>query len=183
MKSKWKNFLNLQDKEYHVFASYSEDDSKLVNRLLQPFENSNCLFYNHDRDGITGQPIMRGQIEKGMEQSKITMLFITKNFLSDELCMFMANLAIWKCMKTKGIHRVFPIILQPCKIPRYLKVLNCIHVWKYTPTRSSHMIYQTQAIARLTKVMLGNISNTLCFKISQCLYQYLYAPSMIVSVF
>ncbi|CAC5393820.1 unnamed protein product [Mytilus coruscus] len=154
MKSKWKNFLKLQDKEYHVFASYSEDDGELVTGLLQPFENSNCLIYNPDRDGIPGQPIMRGLIEKGMEQSKITMLFITKNFLSDELCMFMANLAIWKYMKTKGIHRVLPIILQPCKIPRYLKVLNCIHVWKYAPTRSSHMIYQTQAIARLTKAML-----------------------------
>ncbi|CAG2202936.1 unnamed protein product [Mytilus edulis] len=141
MKSKWKNFLNLQDKQYHVFANYSEDDGELVSKLLQPFENRNCLFYNPDRDGLPGQPIMRGLIEKGMEQSKITMLFITKKFLSDELCMFMANLAIWKYMKTKGIHRVLPIILQSCKIPRYLKVLNCIHVWKYATTRSSHMVY------------------------------------------
>lgn len=154
MKSKWKSFLNLQDKRYHVFASYSEDDSELVNGLLHPFENNNCLFYNPDRDGLPGQPIMRGLIEQGIEQSKITMLFITKNFLSDELCMFMANLAIWKYMKTKGIHRVLPIILQPCKIPRYLKVLNCIHVWKYATTRSSNMMYQKQAIARLTKAML-----------------------------
>ncbi|XP_071127075.1 uncharacterized protein [Mytilus edulis] len=154
MKSKWKNFLNLQDKEYHVFANYSEDDGELVSKLLQPFENRNCLFYNPDRDGLPGLPIMRGLIEKGMEQSKITMLFITKKFLSDELCMFMANLAIWKYMKTKGIHRVLPIILQPCKIPRYLKVLNCIHVWKYATTRSSHMLYKTQAITRLTKAML-----------------------------
>ncbi|CAG2202933.1 unnamed protein product [Mytilus edulis] len=143
--------LNVSYKHRH---HENEDDGELVSKLLQPFENRNCLFYNPDRDGLPGQPIMRGLIEKGMEQSKITMLFITKKFLSDELCMFMANLAIWKYMKTKGIHRVLPIILQPCKIPRYLKVLNCIHVWKYATTRSSHMLYKTQAITRLTKAML-----------------------------
>jgi len=160
METKWKKFLNLQDKNYHIFASYCDNDGRIVGELLQYLENFNCVVNDPERNAIPGHPILRSMIDQGIEQSKITILFITKHFLSDDLCKFITNIAIWKYITTKGKHRVFPVLLEPCKIPRYLKVLKCIHVWKYASTienrqKVKQTVYQSQIINRLTKAITG----------------------------
>ena len=80
MKTIWEKFLNLQDKDYHIFASYCDNDRSIVGELLQYLEHFNCVVNDPERNAIPGHPILRSLIDKGIEQSKITILFITKHF-------------------------------------------------------------------------------------------------------
>ena len=160
MKTKWETFLNLQDKNYHIFASYCDNDRRIVGELLQYLENFKCVVNDPERNAIPRNSKLRSLIDEGIGQSKITILFITKHFLSNDLCKFITSIAIWKYITTKGKHRVFPVLLEPCKIPRYLKVLECIHVWKYASTienrqKVNQTVYQSQIIKRLTKTITG----------------------------
>lgn len=157
MKNKWAKFLKLSDKQYHIFASYCIDDFGIVRTLLEHFEGSRCIVNDPERDSLPGQLYLRNVIDQGIEKSKVTVLFITKHYLSDDLCAFMTNLAIWKYITSRGSHRVFPVILEPCRIPKCLKVLNCIHVWKYALKGKQKgitgMTYQYHVTERLKRAL------------------------------
>lgn len=172
-KSKWRGFLDLQAKKYHICASYCESDIHIVSQLIQILEVSGCLVYDTERDTTPGKLAFKEVVEKGIENSKLSLLFITKNFLTDEACCFFSSVAIWKYITSKGKHRVIPIILEPCKIPKYLKVLNCVHLWKYRNVsmknaastkkyktnihKTFNCLYKEIVLKRLLKVLSGKL--------------------------
>lgn len=131
MSNEWAKFLKLYDKQYHIFVNYCQDDTEIVLKLLDNFNGLKCVVNDPDNISICSKSILRNAIFTGIQESKVTVLFVTKRYLSDKLCKYATSLAIWKYVTSRGNHRVFPVILEPCRIPRCLKVLNCIHVWKY----------------------------------------------------
>ncbi|KAK3588434.1 hypothetical protein CHS0354_026763 [Potamilus streckersoni] len=116
--------------KYHVCAVYNQEKDLLqVQTLLQPLTNSGFSVFDPCVDLIGGQSKI-GAMNKGLDSSKTTVIFLTKNFKSDEMCRFEIKNAIWRHNSTRGKHRVLTIVLEPCKIPRCLKLVEKIHLWK-----------------------------------------------------
>lgn len=102
--------------------------------------------------------------ERGVYNAKKTVVFLTKNFLSSTECEFQASHAVDRFSRTKGInkHRVVVIVLESCKVPKYLRHFKCVYAWKYrdSPDDKLWEIY--------TKVTEGECS---------CSCRTLYIPS------
>ncbi|XP_063396264.1 uncharacterized protein LOC134680901 [Mytilus trossulus] len=128
MNSRCKAFLRLDTERYHVFCSYCERDSIRIEPVVKYFKRRGCLV--NDFDPTTGQPVLQAIVDDEIDQSKSTVLFITNNFLADERCQAMINIAIMKYIDTKGRHRIVSVIMEKCSIPLPLKMFKCIHVWK-----------------------------------------------------
>lgn len=126
------------DQKYHLFASYCTKDKHAVREFLSALENIGLQINDPDRDFVPGEPVLRNIVERGLEISKMFIMFITKNFLSSPWCCYEADLAVWKYVTSKGKYRVIPIVLEPCNVPANIKVLNCIHIWKYKLKQKMH---------------------------------------------
>lgn len=128
MTNRCKTFLQLDIERYHMFSSYCESDSILIEPVLKYFKRQGCLV--NDSGLAIGQPVLQALVDDEIEQSKSTVLFITNNFLADEGCQAMMNIAIMKYIETKGRHRIVSVIMEKCPIPLPLKMFKCIHIWK-----------------------------------------------------
>ncbi|KAL3869934.1 hypothetical protein ACJMK2_042555 [Sinanodonta woodiana] len=116
--------------KYHVCAVYNQEkDMPRVQKLLQPLTNSGFSVFDPCMDLIGGQSKV-GAMSKGLDSSKTTVIFLTKNFKSDEMCRFDIKNAVWRHNLTRGKHQVLAIVLEPCKIPRCLKLVKKMHLWK-----------------------------------------------------
>lgn len=60
-----------------------------------------------------------------------TIVFLSREFLADDKCVFQATLSAVRYAKTTGFlrHRVVLVILEPCKIPIYLSSFKAI-AWR-----------------------------------------------------
>ncbi|VDI37202.1 Hypothetical predicted protein, partial [Mytilus galloprovincialis] len=128
MNSRCKSFLQLDTERYHVFCSYCERDSIRIEPVVKYFKRRGCLV--NDSGQAIGQPVLHALVDDEIDQSKSTVLFITNNFLADEGCQAMINIAIMKYIETKGRHRIVSVIMEKCTIPLPLKMFKCIHIWK-----------------------------------------------------
>ncbi|XP_062577603.1 zinc finger protein 883-like, partial [Saccostrea cucullata] len=115
--------------------------------------------FDPDVDLVPGEPIVRNIIENGLDKTKASVLFVSKNFLRSGLCQFILDNALWMYMITKGKYRVIPIVLDKCKIPRCMRVLNCIYCWKYQQKmrKDDISVYECliQLINRFVKALKG----------------------------
>ncbi|XP_061182316.1 zinc finger protein 436-like [Saccostrea echinata] len=117
---------------YPVIVNYSFRDQGKVRRIMEMMKSIlGMRIFDPDEDLVPGEPIVRKIIENGLDKTKASVLFVSKHFLRSGPCQFLLDNALWKYMITKGKYRVIPIILDKCKVPRCMRVLNCIHCWKY----------------------------------------------------
>lgn len=171
IKDAWKRFLRLGTKQYHIYTSYFESDMALVTQFIQILESFGCLVYDMERDADPGKLTLKESIDNGIENSKMSFLFVTKQFITDDVCSFLANVALRKYIQTKGKHRVIPLVLEPCKLPKYLTVLNCVHLWKYKYVtkqqkntgdgcfkKISHFLCKEVVMQRLFKAITGKLN-------------------------
>ena len=117
--------------EYHVLSSYCSTNKEKINVILGFLKSLGCRVNDPDSFFVPGQFIFKNIIENGIDKTKMTVLFITKDFVKSSWCSYVANQAVWKSVVTKGKYRVIPIILESCRLPKYLRSLNCVHLWKY----------------------------------------------------
>jgi hypothetical protein len=132
---------------YHVYASYSQRDFDIVHQIISRLAQLGFKVNDPDRDFIPGVQVTENIITYGIDMCKTTVLFLSKNYLSSGWCQYEANNAVWKYIKTKGKHRVIPVVLHPCPVPRYLRILNCVYACKYQGKQLSD---------RLVKALTGN---------------------------
>lgn len=117
---------------YPVFTTYSLQDQEKVRYIVEMMTSIlGIRVFDPENDVQPGESIIRKIIENGIEKSKASVLFISKNFLKSGLCKFIADNILWRYIITKGKYRVIPIVLDKCKVPRSFRVLNCIYCWKY----------------------------------------------------
>ncbi|KAL5022476.1 hypothetical protein ScPMuIL_001631 [Solemya velum] len=121
-----------KDVEYHAYASYSHhNDLTLIGPIVTALENLGIKFYDPERDAMLGEFVFKNIVDRGISVCRTTVLFLTKNFVCNKWCHYEANIALKRYIMTKGKCRVIPIVLQPCAVPKYMKILNCVHAWKY----------------------------------------------------
>ncbi|KAM3913304.1 uncharacterized protein RB166_018617 [Leptodactylus fuscus] len=131
------------DNKYHVFISYSSEDSIWVSGLVNKLESTfPCLkICYHERDFVPGKTIIDNMVEC-IQSSQKTVMVLSPHFVRSGWCLFEAKLSIFQdCMLKKAI---VPIMLRPCPIPLQL----------------SHLTYleadDEQFFEKLCQVLLGN---------------------------
>ncbi|XP_075698950.1 uncharacterized protein LOC142663976 [Rhinoderma darwinii] len=130
-KSHFSNFLSvpkLTEKDmYHVFVSFSTEDSTWVHQLILKLEVTfpSIKICSHDRDFTAGKTIIENLTECIQKSQKILMV-LSPDFVHSRWCLFEANLSVFQdCKSDKA---VVPIMLKPCPMPLYLSHLTYLEV-------------------------------------------------------
>ncbi|KAK3090821.1 hypothetical protein FSP39_014940 [Pinctada imbricata] len=142
-----------------IFVSYAHSDSVTVNLILDVLRNSGCKIWDPEGDSIPGTYILQNFIDFGIDKTNTAVLFITKNFLSDSFCTFLANHVIGKYIRSEGRYRVIPVLLENCKLPYYLKSVNCISLWRYKRQIDLNNDHAEEYIVRALSRILKAISS------------------------
>ncbi|XP_060588299.1 uncharacterized protein LOC132743754 [Ruditapes philippinarum] len=117
--------------ENDIYAAYSEEDQPDVLRILDILKMNQLTVYDPHLDALPSQTIFKAWLEQGIHMSKITVIFLTKKFISHVYCRYQADNAVVRYAKTKGRHRVILVMLQSCKIPKNLHHFNCVYAWRF----------------------------------------------------
>ncbi len=106
-----------------IFISYSHDDSKWVKEVLLPKLESHGFSVVIDfRDFKTGS-FGVDEMERGVLQTRRTLLVLSKSYLSSEWAKFenvMAQTSDPSAVKRK----IIPILISDCDIPLRLKIIT-----------------------------------------------------------
>ncbi|XP_078671090.1 uncharacterized protein LOC144911149 [Branchiostoma floridae x Branchiostoma belcheri] len=127
--------IELEERKYDAFVSYSSHDSDRVIRSLVPHLDSlqvkSCIA---ERDFIAGIPIAEN-IVASIEQSRQVILVISRNFLKSDWCKYELQMAEYKHFTT-GEKYVIPILLEEIPVQmmpkslRYLLATKTYLEWK-----------------------------------------------------
>ena len=80
---------------------------------------------------IAGKRIFYKWLENGIHKSRITLLFWSKEFKQDELCLYQSENAVLRTSLTKGRHIVICVVINNCKIPALYRQFDCVYAWKW----------------------------------------------------
>ncbi|XP_056399843.1 uncharacterized protein LOC130294263 isoform X1 [Hyla sarda] len=111
------------DDMYHVFISFSGEDSQWVAQLMQKLEATfpDIKICFHNRDFTPGKTIIENMTECIQRSQKILMV-LSPDFVHSRWCLFEANLSMFQdCTSHKAI---VPVMLKPCPMPLYLSHLT-----------------------------------------------------------
>ncbi|XP_056399846.1 uncharacterized protein LOC130294263 isoform X2 [Hyla sarda] len=111
------------DDMYHVFISFSGEDSTWVEQLIQKLEATfpDIKICFHNRDFTPGKTIIENMTECIQRSQKILMV-LSPDFVHSRWCLFEANLSMFQdCTSHKAI---VPVMLKPCPMPLYLSHLT-----------------------------------------------------------
>ncbi|KAM5140460.1 uncharacterized protein ACMZJ9_014313 [Mantella aurantiaca] len=132
--------------KYHVFISYSNQDSIWVSGLIHKLEAAlpDLKICFHERDFVPGMTIIDNTVEC-IQSSQKTIMVLSPDFVRSRWCLYEANQSMFQdCMHQKAI---IPIMLKPCPIPLHL----------------SHFTYleadDEQFFDKLTQVLLNKNSH------------------------
>jgi hypothetical protein len=103
------------DNPVEIFFSYAHEDEALmdqVRRQLVIFDRLNIIRKWHDRMISPGSE-WKGQIDTGLLQAQIILLFISPDFFESDYCY---NIEMKEALSrhNSGQARIIPIILRPC---------------------------------------------------------------------
>ncbi|XP_069803773.1 uncharacterized protein [Dendropsophus ebraccatus] len=104
---------------YHVFISFSGEDSTWVEQLIRKLEATlpDIKICVHTRDFTPGKTIIENMTECIQKSQKIVMV-LSPDFVHSRWCLFEANLSMFQdCTSHKAI---VPVMLRPCPMPLYL---------------------------------------------------------------
>ena len=94
---------------------------------------------------ILGRRIFDKWLENGIHKSKITLLFWSKAFKQDELCLYQSENAVLRASLTKGRHIVISVVIDNCKIPERYKQFGCVYawLWRENPPKALQNVLQS----------------------------------------
>lgn len=116
---------------YDIYAAYSEEDQSDVLPIITTLKQHHLTVYDPNTDALPNETLIQSWLEKGIERSKISVIFLTKQFVKNPFCRYQADHAVMKYATTKGRHRLVVVNLQSCKVPNNLKRFNCVYAWKF----------------------------------------------------
>jgi len=110
--------------EYDAFISYANEDKQFIHLLIQKIENENnfqvCI---HERDFLPGVPIA-DSITKAINNSRKTIVVLSKNYLNSYWCTFEFNMArmesIYSREDTNVLFLIFYENVEARDIPLYI---------------------------------------------------------------
>lgn len=138
-----------------AFLVYSLQDRVKVHNIVKLMSESlDISTFDPEDDILPGQTLLRS-IEIGVAKSNASFLFISKNFIRDKLCQFLADSLLSRYIITKGKYRVIPIVLDNYKIPRFLKNLNCIHCQKYVEKIHNYNLTSVESLIQIGRRILN----------------------------
>lgn len=117
--------------EYDIYAVYCEENREDVGPILDVLKQQKLDIYDPNEDALPNATLFKAWLEQGMYRSKITVLFLTKNFIRHNNCKLQAEYAVVRYTRTKGSHRVLAVMLQSCKVPKSLQHVHCVYAWKF----------------------------------------------------
>ncbi|KAK7916073.1 hypothetical protein WMY93_011834 [Mugilogobius chulae] len=115
-----------EGENYHVFCSYSSTDYEWTHSLIQQLEDTGLKVCDHERDFISGRPILENMSES-IHQSQKVLLVLSAEFVRSRWCLLEANMSMFKdCLQRKPI---VPVLLQrDLPIPLHLAHLTYLDV-------------------------------------------------------
>lgn len=119
------------DRVYDVYAAYCEDDQDDILPFLQAFRQNDLEVYDPNLDALATETLIQAWLENGINKSKTSVIFLTKQFTSSSVCRYQAEHAVMRYAVTRGRHRVVVVMLKSCKIPKNLQHFNCVYAWKF----------------------------------------------------
>lgn len=106
-----------------IFISYSHADSDWVkNRLLPELEQHNFTSFIDHKDFRSGASSVQ-EMERGVLETRRTLLVLTPEYLASEWCLFENLLA--QTLDPAAVQRkVVPVLLKKCNMPLRLQMLH-----------------------------------------------------------
>ena len=124
--------------KYDGFVVYSDEDRQWVhNFMLDEIENvRNLKLCVHHRDFLPGDDIDE-QIVRSVDNSRKTLLILTKNFLASEWCLYEMKVA-WNKLQAEGKDVIIPILLAELPVDNMnLSVKNLLREKTYLQWETS----------------------------------------------
>ncbi|XP_060891841.1 toll-like receptor 2 type-2 [Labrus mixtus] len=109
----------LRDGEcYHVFISYSSNDSQWTHFLIEQLESFGLQVCYHERDFTPGRTVLENMSDCIQESQKV-LLVLSSEFVRSRWCLLEANMSLFRdCLERKPI---VPVLLEPgVSIPLHL---------------------------------------------------------------
>ncbi|KAH3843633.1 uncharacterized protein LOC127877985 isoform X1 [Dreissena polymorpha] len=103
-----------------IYLLYDEDDSSRVMEFAEQFRQFYKVFDPHT-DGVPGESKLWSWLEKGIYNSKMTVVFFSKKSITKEAYIQLSH-AIRE-------HRIIAIMVQSCKIPKILGHFNIVYAY------------------------------------------------------
>lgn len=126
-----KRLLHLDgDQVNHVCLIYSTLDREKVKQFRHLLKKYNIKVFDPELEPNQGQSVFN-KYQIGIETSKYTIVFLSRNFMKDPLLKYICDMAVYRFAKSRTHQRVIPIILDAIVIPRYVAALRCVAAWKF----------------------------------------------------
>lgn len=127
-----KSFLrSLENFRHHIYAAYCDQNRTEVQLVLDHLKAHGLKVYDPAKERIPGRRIFDKWLANGIHKSRITLLFWSKEFRQDELCLYQSENAILRTSLTKGRHIVICVIINNCKIPQLYRQFDCVYAWRW----------------------------------------------------
>lgn len=122
---------HLENFNHHIYAAYSEANAPEVRLVLEHLRKNHLKVYDPAEERVPGKRIFYKWLENGIHKSRITLLFWSKEFKQNELCLYQSENAVLRTSLTKGRHIVICVVINNCKIPNLYKQFDCVYAWKW----------------------------------------------------
>ena len=111
------------NKDYHMFVCYIQDDAEDVRIIVDNLEQNGVLCCYHERDFMPGQQVI-GNIHESINRSMSILIVLSENFVQSRFCKHEIEQALHA--KIEEDYTIIPIKIQRCEIPNVLK--NYTHI-------------------------------------------------------
>lgn len=122
---------HLENFSHHIYAAYSDKNATEVRLVLEYLRRYGLKVYDPAVERTPGKRIFHKWLENGIHKSRVTLLFWSKEFRQDELCLYQSENAVLRTSLTKGRHIVICVAINNCKIPALYKQFDCVYAWKW----------------------------------------------------
>ena len=115
---------------------------------------------------IIGRRIFDKWLENGIHKSKITLLFWSKAFKQDELCLYQSENAVLRASLTKGRHIVISVVIDNCKIPERYKQFGCVYAWLWRenpPKALQNVLQSVRGMLTVPHPYMRMLNNYICY--------------------
>lgn len=113
------------DATYDVFISYSSKDKTWVRgELLKRLDEAGLKTFIDFRDFEVGAPSLT-EMERGVVQSRKTLLVLTPNYVGSEWTEF-ETIMVQTLDPAARARRIIPLMKQKCDLPLRIKMLNYV---------------------------------------------------------